>query len=350
MERRSFIGKTVLGAAGVLCSSTVSAPEMEATPKLIKPKRLKKGSIVGLITPASPLTTEAYKLAIQNVKDLGYKVKLSDNFNARAGFLAGTDEQRLDDLHQMFADPEVDGIICGRGGYGTGRLLDQLDYDLIKRNPKALIGFSDITALHFAIYKYTGLVTFHGPVASSDFTSLTKASFLNTIRKGSKEQTIEYPREWSDKGDKEYAFEVINEGQATGTLVGGNLSIVCSIMGTPYDVDFDGRIVFLEEIGEKPYRVDRMITQLVNSGKLDKAAGVVMGVFADCSPSSKDAEFLKYAGLSEILKDRFSSLNVPVMYGMPFGHISDNVTLPMGIRAEIDTKSRSLKILESSLF
>ncbi|WP_109830340.1 S66 peptidase family protein [Reichenbachiella versicolor] len=349
MKRRSFISKTILASAGAsFYIGNANATKISDQP-LIKPAKLKKGAQVGMITPASPMSKNLFDKALKNLDNLGYQVKLSSNLNIKNGFLAGSDQQRIEDIHSMFEDPDIDGIICGRGGYGTGRLLESLNYDLIKSNPKVFCGFSDVTALHYAIQNKTGLVTFHGPVASSDFSSFTKDSFESIVRKGKKSFKVSRPKSWDRLQSTEYTYHTITSGFGLGPLVGGNLSLMCSLVGTPYDIDFSGKVVFIEEIGEDTYRIDRMITQLLNAKKFDNAAGIVLGVFSGCEIKSKDPSYLEHATLKAVLFDRFSKLGIPVIYGLPIGHIADNVTLPMGIEASIDTDKQELKILDSAV-
>ncbi|MCV9386481.1 S66 peptidase family protein [Reichenbachiella ulvae] len=352
MDRRKFIGNTaLLTGAGIMsyCGANATQESKEATTQsLIKPKALRPGDTVGLITPGSALVGDAEERAINNMKALGFKVVKSKNFNVRTGFVAGSDQQRVDDIHEMFSNPEIDGIFCARGGYGTGRLLQMLDYQLIRNNPKVFIGYSDITALHYAIYNQAGLVTYHGPVASSDFTSFTSDTVQETIMSTHK-PTLQRPKIWKDKTAESYQYMQLVEGKAEGQLVGGNLSIMCSLLGTPYDIDFKGKLIFIEEVGESLYRVDRMLTQLLNTGKLDECAGVVLGVFASCRAKSGGVDDDDYVTLTKVLKDRLGDLKVPVIYGLPIGHIDDNATMPMGIRARMDSETGQLEFLESAV-
>ncbi|RJE74463.1 LD-carboxypeptidase [Reichenbachiella sp. MSK19-1] len=349
MNRRKFIGRSaVLAGASVLPYQSVEARSQQGELPIIKPKALAVGDTVGLVTPGSALVGDAEAKAEANMKALGFKVVKSKNYNVRTGFVAGTDQQRVDDLHEMFSNPDVDGIVCARGGYGTGRLLQMLDYDLIKRNPKVLLGFSDITALHYAIYQQTGLVCFHGPVASSEFSIHTTTDAQRVLMAGDR-AVIKRPLTWEEKSAESYQYMRLVDGVAKGQLIGGNLSIVCSMLGTPYDVDYTNKIVFLEEVGESLYRVDRMLTQLLNSGKLDACAGVVLGVFASCRAKSGGVDDDHYVTLTKVLKDRLGELNVPVIYGLPIGHIDDNSTLPIGIEAKMDSKKGTLTLLETAV-
>ncbi|PIB34824.1 hypothetical protein BFP72_05100 [Reichenbachiella sp. 5M10] len=352
MNRRKFIGNAALwSGTGLLSYCTGEAMPVEQVQEathVLKPKALQPGDTIGLITPGSALVGAAVAKAERNMRALGFEVVYSRHYNVRRGFVAGTDEQRVEDLHEMFANPDIAGVICGRGGYGTGRLLQMLDYGLIQSNPKVLMGFSDITALHFAIHQQTGLACFHGPVASSEFTPYTTAGVRNVVMSTSK-PSIQRPASWEVKSAESYQYNVLVEGVAEGQLIGGNLSIVCSMLGTPYDVSFSGKIVFLEEVGESLYRVDRMLTQLLNSGKLDQCVGVVLGVFASCVAKSGGVDDDHYVTLTKVLTDRLGQLKVPVIYGLPIGHIDDNSTLPIGIRARMDSQTGKIELLESAV-
>ncbi|MEO9966850.1 MAG: LD-carboxypeptidase [Reichenbachiella sp.] len=348
MDRRSFVKKSaVASAATLLTVNTVNAQSTGSQP-LIKPKALRKGDTIGLITPASAVTRQAFEKAVENLEDMGFNVRFTENMSVRKGFLAGTDKQRLDDLHLMFEDSSIAGIVCARGGYGSGRLLSDINYELIKANPKVLIGYSDITALLYGIHQKTGLVCFHGPVGASEYSAFTEKGFEQVLMKG-KAAKFDIPKEWEKKDDPAYQTLRIVAGTAEGALVGGNLSLMCSLMGTPYDIDFTNKIVFIEDVGESPYRVDRMLTQLLNSGKLAQAKGIALGVFNGCETKPDDPDFALSTSLENVLKDRFGDLKIPVLYGLPVGHIDDNATLPLGVRAALDVEKASLRLLESGV-
>lgn len=348
MDRRSFVKKSAVASAATLLTINAATAKTDNGLPLIKPKALKKGDTIGLITPASAVTRQAFEKAVENLEAIGFEVKYTENMSVRKGFLAGTDQQRLDDLHQMFEDPTIDGIVCARGGYGSARLLPHINYNLIKANPKVLVGYSDITALLYGIHQQTGLVCFHGPVGASEYSDFTAKSFEQVLMKG-KTPKFEIPKEWEEIEDPAFQTLPIVSGTAEGALVGGNLSLMCSLMGTPYDIDFKDKIVFIEEIGESPYRVDRMLTQLLNSGKLAQAKGIAIGVFKGCETKPDDPDFALSTSLENVLKDRFGSLKIPVLYGLPIGHIDDNATLPFGIQAELDVEKATLKLLESGV-
>lgn len=355
MNRRNFSQKIAMsiGAAALLPNCNVQAQEEGSLPTkessntsdLIKPKRLKKGDTIGLITPGSFIPDQALEKAIANVEKLGFKIVLGKHIRALRGFNAGTDEQRLEDLHTMFENPDIDGIWCARGGYGCTRLLPMIDYELVKNNAKVLLGYSDITALHNAFYQKCGLVTFHGPVASSTMTSYATTQFKKVLMEVHETQDIKLAAENKEVADELYQPKILNPGKARGTLIGGNLSLLAAMAGTDFAIDATDKLVFMEDIEEKPYRIDRMLTQLRQSGNLAKAAGFALGIFADCVPEPEDRSLT----LLETVGDRLQPLGKPAAYGLAWGHISNQATLPVGVQAELDADNYVLKLLESGV-
>jgi muramoyltetrapeptide carboxypeptidase len=222
-----------------------------------------------------------------------------------------------------------------------------LNYDLIKSNPKVIIGYSDITALLNSIYSETGLVTFHGPVGISTFNEFS-VTYFNEVLVHPENNLVLISVKGDDQKDTNGLTTIVS-GEAVGELVGGNLLVLNSLIGTKYDFNGEGKIIFLEEIGEEPYRIDRMLTQLIQSGKFDKAAGIAMGVFKNCEPKEKGPSFSTSFSLMEVLFDRLSNLNIPVIYGLSFGHIKNKFTLPVGIKAELDTMNQTITLLENSV-
>lgn len=346
MNRRQFNKNILMGltssAVPVFFNTNITNTFMK---KRNRPKRLVKGDTIGLITPSSSITEAKLEKAIANMKSLGLKVKLGKHVKAQHGYLAGTDSQRLEDLHDMFADPQIDGVWCIRGGYGVGRILPKINYQLIKKNPKVLIGYSDITALLHAVYQKTGMICFHGPVASSTFSKYTVKHLKGVLMHPEKKYTIEHAEENKTEKDIAYHPKVINTGNATGKLTGGNLTLLASLAGTDFKWNVKNKIVFIEDIGERPYRIDRMLTQLLQSSDLHKAAGIMLGVFDDCQPKEGDRSL----SLGDTFKDRLGHLDMPVVYGMSFGHITNQFTLPMGIKAKLDTEKLSVKLLENAV-
>lgn len=315
---------------------------------LIKPPRLKAGDTIGLITPGSFITEDELKESVKNLEDLGFKVVYTDNVTARYGYLGGKDEVRAEEVNLMFKRQDVQGIVCTRGGYGCSRILPYLDYDLIRNNPKVLVGYSDITSLLYGITARTNMVTFHGPVGISTFNDFSLFYFKNTLMDPSEELRFFNAKD-EKPDDKSRQVVPIRGGKARGRLAGGNLSIVVSLIGTPYDIDTEGKIVFLEEVGEEPYRVDRMLTQMIEAGKFDKASGIALGVFEKCEAKDEDPSFPKSLTLQEVLMDRLFSLKIPVIYGLSFGHITNKFTLPLGVMAELDVDNQNLTLLENAV-
>ncbi|MDP3150080.1 MAG: LD-carboxypeptidase [Ignavibacteria bacterium] len=345
MKRRNF-----LSAFGAVSASLLLSQKdvfAESSTKTIKPKRLKTGDTIGLVSPGGFITEDQLEESKTNITSLGFSVIVARNILKRYGYFAGTDRERAEDLHEMFGNKKVDGIVCVRGGYGCARTLDFLDYDLIKRNPKILIGYSDITALLYGIYAETGLVGFHGPVATSTFNEFSVNNFKNVLMNPQAKLTLYGAEE--DAGKSEYKPFVIRNGKARGKLVGGNLSIVASLIGTKYDIDTKGKIIFLEEVGEEPYRVDRMLTQMIQAGKFKHASGVALGVFSKCESKPDQSGISNSFTLSEVLRERLFQLKIPVLYGLSFGHIVNKFTLPFGINAELDVDTQSLTLLEKAV-
>jgi len=315
--------------------------------KTIKPNRLKKGDTIGLITPGSYIGDEGLEKAVNNLEGFGFQVKLAKNIRAERGFIAGTDTERIADLHSMFGDKQVAGIWCARGGYGCGRLLPNINYKLLKKNPKVLIGFSDITALLQGIYKETGLVGFHGPVGSSDFTDYTKEYLTKVLIEPQDNLTITLSKENKELAETDKVFQTatIRGGIATGKLIGGNLSLLAPLAGTKYQPNIKGKLLFIEEIGEAPYRLDRMLTQLRQSYRLKEAAGIILGVFRGCEMKAGSRSL----SLMDTLKDRLGDLNIPVFYGVSIGHISNNMTLPIGVKARFNADTGEIILLEKGV-
>ncbi len=344
MNRRDILKSAALlslvGGTGFASTSARSS----SRPKLIKPKRLKAGDTVAVIAPASGATPEAFERALANVATLGLKGKVGKYARGSKDYLSGTDAERLHDLHWAFEDKEVNGIWCVRGGSGAPRLLQDINYSLIKKNPKVFIGYSDITSLHMAIAQQTGLVTFHGPVASSELSEYTKTHLVNSVISPPANYKIQ-PSEYNlAQASALFKPLVITPGKARGRLIGGNLSLLSAIAGTQYAMrDVKGAILFAEDINEPPYKVDRLFTQLRQTCDMKSLAGVALGVFS----SDKAATDADTAMTLRVLKDRLGDLGIPVISGLSIGHIRDQFTLPMGIEAELDTSTATVSMLES---
>jgi muramoyltetrapeptide carboxypeptidase len=304
-----------------------------AAPSLIHPRPVSPGATLGIIAPAStPPNPSAVELAASRLVGLGFKIKFAPNVGKRNGFLAGTDRERTSDLMRMFTAKRVDAILCVRGGYGTARLLPLLDYSAIRKNAKAFVGFSDITSLQCAFLTQAKIVSYHGPMLVGDFAKpdmpeFTLTSFLETL--AGKRKLLNF-------GHTGRTAKTIRGGVARGQLIGGNLSVLCTVIGTPYQPRFKGRILFLEDIDEAPYRFDRMLTHLSNAGLLQQVSGVAIGINENCEdPKAKTAKEYRQS-LEDVLRERLLPLKVPVVIGLPFGHVQINGTLPVGADVMLD--------------
>ncbi|GAB3789444.1 S66 peptidase family protein [Virgibacillus kimchii] len=300
---------------------------------MILPERLKKGDTIGIIAPSGPIDTDKLKKAVPFFEEMGLHVKLGKYISHVNGYLAGTDEERLTDLHAMLADDTVKAIIFARGGYGAGRIVSSIDYSLVKNNPKIIWGYSDITYLHTAIRQKAGLITFHGPmavsdVAKDDFDELSAKLFKQLFQPADLIYT-----------EKISPIDVLVSGESEGELIGGNLSLIASTIGTPFEIDTKDKLLLLEDIGEEPYRIDSMLNQLKLAGKLEAAAGVILGDFAETESDLKTT-----LSVSEVFSDYFGGLNCPVMSGFKIGHCFPHFSVPLGTKAVMSTKEKTLKI------
>jgi muramoyltetrapeptide carboxypeptidase len=341
--RREF-----LAGLGVAAAAR-AAVEPEREPALVRPQALREGDTVGLITPGTYVSDpDRLALAVRTVKYFGLRPKLGRNVGQRAGYLGGTDQQRLDDLHDMFRDPEVKAVFAIRGGYGSERLLDRIDYGLLRAHPKIFLGYSDITCLHLAIHKRAGLVTFHGPVMISAFTDFTEKCFRRALFAGEPLGAVTNPPETSQLRPA-HTLRAVRPGKARGRLIGGNLSLVTRTMGTPYEIDSRGRILFIEDVDEQPYSIDGMLTQLRLAGKLDAAAGIVFGECSDCRPRDYKPAFESTFSVGEVVDQILGKLSIPVLSGLTIGHTDDQVTLPLGVMASLDADKGELTIEEAAV-
>jgi len=275
------------------------------------------------------------------LKTKGYNIVLGKYVYDSVGYLAGSDEDRIHDFHNMFKNPDIKAIISSRGGYGTPRLLDTIDYDLIANNPKIFVGYSDITALQLAIWKHTNLVTFSGPMAAvemgSGIDSFSEKNF--------------WPLICDDKFDNFYSeipdnrWNIMHPGKAVGTLLGGCLSLVSSLIGTKHQPDFAGSILILEDVGEQPYRIDRYLSQLKSAGIFDRVNGIILGQFIDCREKEGEPTFT----LDEIFSDYFNSLSIPIIKNFLYGHVPKKFTIPIGVDVELDTTHLSLRLRDAAV-
>lgn len=315
---------------------------------LSKPAALRPGDAVGLITP-STFVSDPDQLATveRTIRHFGLKAKYGGNVKKRTGYLGGSVAERVGDLHEMFTDPEVKGVFAIRGGYGSAQLLDKIDYGLIARNPKVFVGYSDITAMHLALQRHAKLVTFHGPVPLSKFTAYTQESFRKALFEPKPIGVLRNPKE-SNPLRPEHTLRTVRPGKARGLLAGGNLTLLSTTLGTPYEVETKGKIFFIEDVDEQPYSIDRMLTHLRLAGKFDGVAGVVFGECADCKPRDFKPSFTSTYSLGEVVDNILGELKVPVLAGLTIGHTDDQLTLPVGVMASLDAEKGELEIEEAA--
>lgn len=348
-NRRKFIRNT---AAAIVASSispiafsrVVTDNSIASIPEKILPKRLKKGDTIGLVTPGGQIVKRQLDETVEKLQKLGFKTYYTDKILAQYGYFAGTDKERADDLMHLFTNQNVDAILAIRGGYGAIRILDLLDYDVIKQNPKALIGYSDVTALLSAIYQQTGLVTFHGPVGISTFNDFSMDSLESVLMNPKRRYKYPYKREKGTETNPEYDLYTITEGKAKGELIGGNLSVIDSMIGSKFELNFKNKIVYIEEVHEKTYKVDKMLVHLLQATNIKEAAGIAFGIFTKCDQGDDPRLTLK-----EAIVSLFQPLGIPISYGFPFGHISTKITLPTGVKAKLNTSKNTLKLLAKAV-
>jgi muramoyltetrapeptide carboxypeptidase len=314
---------------------------------LVRPPKLVPGSRIALIAPAGPLL-ERDDLARAEAlcRALDYEPVLGRNAYSRHGYLAGTDDERLSDLNQALQDPSLAAVWCIRGGYGVTRLLERVDYAAMARHPKVLIGFSDITALLNAISRAAGVVTFHGPVARASMPAFSRAHFDQVLTRTDPPGRL---GRLQDRPDvlipRDSRIVTLRGGVAEGPLAGGNLTLLQCLIGTPWFPDLNGAMLFLEDVGEQLYRVDRVLAQLRAIGALQRLAGIIVGRFTDLDRAGQDGAL----GFDQVLAAYFEPLNIPVAYGFPIGHIDAQWTLPLGVRARLDADAGEVDLLEPAV-
>lgn len=311
--------------------------------RIIKPKRLKPGDVIGIISPASS-TDDFTKVnrGVAYLEKLGYRVEVGKNVGQESGYLAGSDAQRIADIHEMFRNKNIKAIFSIRGGYGSGRLLDKIDYKIIRNNPKIFVGYSDINALQIAFFAKTGLITFAGPMVAVDFhdevSKFTEEVFWRTITSNKPVGRIKNPR-----NEKVY---VLNKGRAVGRILGGNLSLLTSLNGTEYFPKMKDAILLLEEVNEAPYRVDRMLNQLRLSKVFKQIKGIILGHFVDCVESDPTKRTFS---LNEVIIEYFQGLKIPVVYNIRHGHVKENITIPYGLRCVVNASRDYVEITENAV-
>ncbi len=311
---------------------------------LVRPPQLRPGCRIALVAPAGPLLERDDLTRAQELcRALGYEPVLGTNASSRHGYLAGTDDQRIADLNGFLQNPGIDAVWCIRGGYGALRILDRVDYEAIAKRPKVLIGFSDITALLNAVTRIAGVVTYHGPVARAPMPEFTRRHFERVLASaGAPGRLDRLPAPANVLVPQEHRIVTLSGGTAEGPLAGGNLSLLHCLIGTQYFPNLDGAILFLEDVGEDLYNVDRMLAHLRLVGALKNLAAAVIGRFTELDRATSDGAL----GFDEVLATYLEPLGIPVAYGFPIGHIESQWTLPLGIRARLNADAGELELLE----
>lgn len=344
MNRRTFLGTAAATTAltALPASATPLAPEARPL-DAVRPKRLREGDTIALISPAGIVRADQVERAQNRLGALGLNAVVGEHALARHGYLAGTDTQRAADFNTAFADPDVDGILALRGGWGCARMLPYVDWSVVRANPKAVIGYSDLTSLLLATYARTGLIGFHGPTGISNFSPFTVASL-----RAAAFQTEPTPLapDTALIGEDTMQPMTIRPGVARGRLVGGNLSVLVGLVGTPWLPSFEGHILFLEDIGEDVYRVDRMLTHVIQSGLMDGLTGFVFG---SCRGCDNDIDAVGTFDFEEVVRHHVEPLGIPSILGAPIGHITDKLTMPIGGLAELDARAGTISLLEGAV-
>jgi muramoyltetrapeptide carboxypeptidase len=331
MKRKDFIKTAGMGMAGL---SVFTGSRKKDYSSLTKPKRLKEGDRIALTAPAGIVYEDSeFERMKMELESFGFEVVFGEHVKEQYGYLAGTDQQRARDLNRFFEDPDIDGIVAVRGGWGCARILPYLDFEMIKNNPKVYCGFSDNTTLHMAFLHRSNLISFHGPNGTSEWTELTKNSFRSVLMEGERS-------EFYSESEVDLVFPGINEGR----LIGGNLSILTTTLGTDFQPDTTGAILFVEDIGEPVYKIDRMLVHLKQAGALDNLNGFIFGRCTNC-PDPSESHFT----LKQILQQHIRPLGIPAVMGMDISHDPDNFTIPQGVMARFDADKKSLKLLESAV-
>ncbi len=341
LSRRHFLKSiSLLGLSSmVLPELNLIDLDTSTTFGLQKPKKLELGDKIAVTAPGGAIWDQKDVLRFELLlKNMGFSVVLGETLTKKKGYLAGTDEERSNELMSFFADPSIDGIIAMRGGWGCARLLDKLDYSIIQSNPKVLMGFSDITSLLNAVHLKSGLITFHGLVGVNTWNEFSTNVFQQVVCSG---EICSFPMDQSTSS----SFVSINKGKATGRLFGGNLSVICGLVGSSYFEIPQNSILFLEETNEEPYVVDRLLTHLKLAKVYEKLNGVVFGNCSRCLAENP----MQSIPTIEVIREHFSEIKIPVSYGSPIGHVANKWTLPIGIEVEMDADIGSLTLLESAV-
>lgn len=342
MDRKGFIRRLALGTGLAIAPFVKTESKTRTVHAMVRPPRLRRGDTVAIISPAGNLMSNgAVQEAMDSIRQLGLNPKLGANVGSRWGYLGGRDTERISDIHEAFADPEVKAIFTLRGGYGSSRLLPMIDFDLIRRNPKAFIGFSDNTSLILSMNMHSDMVTFYGPNAHFDWTNYTRDNLTRMVMYPQSVGAMELPT--GANGRPLHTHTTIVPGQARGRLIGGNLSLLVQTLGTPWELDTRGKILFFEDVNESPYRIDRMLTHLWLARKLQVAAGFAIGHITVRRDRNDDLDMLS------VIRDRFEPLGKPCYLGMPTGHVSNILTLPLGIDVEINATRGTIRTTENAV-
>ncbi len=348
----AMIAPTLLSTGSKSLPAKGLAAAASPTFKALLPTALGPGSTIGIASPASGVTSREVRDFVSICAELQIDVRFGRNISKNTGYLSAPDDERAGEFMDFVSDPSIDAIICGRGGYGVMRILPLLDYAAIREAGKVIMGFSDITALLIAVNQLSGLVTFHGPVASSTFDDFTLEA-MKTVLMAEKNRSLKIDNVAAGTTTSYYSFSdervtTIHPGLGKGRLTGGNLATLVSTLGTKYEVDTKGAILFLEEINEEPYKIDRMLTQLWLAGKLQECNGIALGNFRNCE--AKGPAFSNPSlSLTRVIEQCTSNLGIPVVYGLPFGHVRSKMTLPIGVTAELDASKKKLSILNTAV-
>lgn len=346
INRRNFLFS--LAASSSIFASGQNLVSAASHKPLLKPKRLQPGSVVGIVSPAgATFIREELNIVIDAVKGLGLVPRLAPHVLEKYGYLGGKDRDRAADINQFFGDSSIAAILPIRGGWGSSRMLPYLDYNRIRKNPKILVGFSDITALILGLNAQTNLITFHGPNGLSSWKK-TQTDYFRRVLFSGETVTFQNQKDGEDSDrlmQVKYRKQTITSGKAKGKLIGGNLSVLSAIVGSPYLPNLNGAILFLEDTHENIYRIDRMMTHLKIAGLFDKLAGFVFGQCSDCLP---DADYASLT-LEEVLSDHIKPLGIPAYNGAMIGHLENLLTLPIGLQVEIDADTGTIRMLEPAV-
>ena len=314
---------------------------------MIKAKHLKKGNTIGVVSPASPSENRSeIDRAKEYLENLGYKVVIGRNVNKTKGFTAAGEQDRADDINEMFERDDIDAVFVTQGGYGSAQIIDKLDYELIRRKPKIFTGFSDITSLHLAMQKFSGLVTFYSPGMArfneEELSEYTKESFFRTL-------SVPEPAGEIKKTSPKKWLTSIHGGVCEAPVVGGCLTLICASLGTPYEIDCKDKILFFEDVDAEPWIMDNALSHLRNAGKLNDAVGFMIGHCENCAPYDYKPGFVCDTTLEDVLTYYLKPLKKPALYGLPMGHGDDLATLPLGVMCRLDADKKTFTVLEAGV-